>query len=162
MSWASGPRTVEIPTLERGDHQHFPQPVGPRLWGAVPVAKGLRVVSVSERFMARKGDKPEEMGELLFWAMERILITAKRPEPQKDRRVGLGAHGAPRLGPPPPQPRPGPQHPRPSAPQRQRRGDADGRERSGRPLLLQPSREGGFRCLGARSHSYCCLDPIPH
>ena len=53
-------------------------------------------------------------------------------------------------------------HPRPGAPQRQRRGDADGRGRSGRPLLLQPPREGGLlRRLGARSPCYCCLDPIP-
>ena len=48
------------------------------------------------------------------------------------------------------------------APRRQRRGDADGRGRSGRPLLLQPPREGGqLRRLGARSHCYCCTDPPP-
>ena len=41
-------------------------------------------------------------------------------------------------------------------------GDADGRGRSGRPLPFQPPREGGLpRCLGARSHCFCCLDPIP-
>jgi len=29
-------------------------------------------------------------------------------------------------------------------------------------LLFQPPREGGLpRCLGARSHCYCCLDPPP-
>jgi len=36
----------------------------------------------------------------------------------------------------PPRSRPGVHHPRPGAPRRQRRGDADGRGRSGRPLLL--------------------------
>jgi len=72
------------------------------------------------------------------------------------------AHGAPRLGPSPPRSRPGPHHSRPGAPRRQRRGDADGRGRSGRPLLLQPPREGCLlRRLGARSPCYCCLDPIP-
>ena len=75
---------------------------------------------------------------------------------------GLGAHGAPRLGPSPPRSRQGPHHPRPGAPRRERRGDADGRGRPGRPLLLQPPREGGLlRRLGARSPCYCCLDPIP-
>jgi len=29
--------------------------------------------------------------------------------------------------------------------------------------VFQPPREGGLpRCLGTRSHCYCCLDPIPH
>jgi len=50
----------------------------------------------------------------------------------------------------------------PASSRRRQRGDADGRVRSGRPLLLQPPREGWLlRCLGARSHCYCCLDPIP-
>ena len=48
---------------------------------------------------------------------------------------GLGALGAPRLG-PSPRPRPGPHHPRPGAPRRQRRSDSDGRGRPGRPLPL--------------------------
>jgi len=70
-----------------------------------------------------------------------------------------GTHGAPRLGPPPPPPRPRPGHLRPGAPRRQRRGDADGRGRSGRPLLLYPPREGWLlRCLGARGHCCCSLD----
>ena len=48
------------------------------------------------------------------------------------------------LGPPSPQPRPG-------APRRRRRGGADGRGRSGRPLLFQPPQEGGLlHCLGAQ------------
>ena len=34
-------------------------------------------------------------------------------------------------------------------------GDQDGD-------FFQPPREGGEpRCLGVRSHCYCCLDPIP-
>jgi len=63
---------------------------------------------------------------------------AKRTKGMYRQRIqeAWGAHGAPRLGPPPPQPRPGPHHPRPGAPRRQRCGDADGRGRSGRPLLL--------------------------
>ena len=52
--------------------------------------------------------------------------------------------GTLRLGPPPPRSRSGPHHPRPGAPRRQRRGDADGRGRLGRPLLLKPPREGGY------------------
>ena len=29
-------------------------------------------------------------------------------------------------------------------------------------FFFQPPREGGLpRCLGTRSHCYCCLDPIP-
>ena len=76
--------------------------------------------------------------------------------------TATGAHGAPRLGSPPPQPRLGPHYPRPGSPRRQRRSDADGQGRSGRPLLFQPPREGGLpRCLGTRSHCYCCLDPTP-
>ena len=48
------------------------------------------------------------------------------------------------------------------APRRERRGNADGRGRPRRPLLLQPPREGGLpRRLGARSRCFCCLDPIP-
>ena len=44
--------------------------------------------------------------------------------------------------------RAGHHHPRSGAPRRQQRGDADGRERSGRPLSFQPPREGGLpRCL---------------
>jgi len=60
------------------------------------------------------------------------------------------------------QPRPRPHHPRPGAPRRQRRSDTDGRGRSGRPLPIQPPREGGLpRCLGTRKHCCCCLDPVP-
>ena len=73
---------------------------------------------------------------------------AKRTKGMYRQRIqkawGHTAHGAPRLGPPPSQPRPGPHHPRPGAPRRQRRGDADGRGRSGRPLLFQPPRERGL------------------
>ena len=63
--------------------------------------------------------------------------------PTKTKASNCDYHNrAPRLGPTPPQPRPGPHHPRPGAPRRQRRSDADGRGRSGRPLLFQPPREG--------------------
>ena len=74
-----------------------------------------------------------------------------------------GGYEKPRLGPSPPRSRSGPHQPRLGAPRRERRGDADGRGRPGRPLLLQPPREGGLlRRLGARSRCFCCLDPIPH
>ena len=109
-----------------------------------------------------------------FCPLRRALLSARGTpfspflDPIPQMRGGrknwpINLYGAPLLGPPPPpQPRPEPHHPRPSAPRRQRRIDADERGRSGRPLLFQPPREGGLpRCLGACSHCYCCLDPIP-
>jgi len=75
---------------------------------------------------------------------------------------GLGAHGAPQLGPSPPRPCPGPHIHGPA--HRGANGAAmptDEDDQDCHFFFNHPERGGLLRCLGARSPCCCCLYPSP-